>query len=113
MTRRRASDAESEHRACHDRLVSVAPLRTRDHLREWRLVTRPYAEAHYPGANTFGEFPFRSGRDIRTPRAIDGIVFKGSGRRKGTAAEPRRWSVLDAEERRYWKQQVAGANVVS
>jgi hypothetical protein len=93
--------------------VSAVPQRTRDHLREWRLVTRPYAEAHYPGAHTFGEFPFRSGRDLRTPRAIDGIVFKGAGRRKGAAPEPRRWSELDPEERRYWKQQVAGAKVVS
>jgi hypothetical protein len=113
MTRQRTRDTKAEHRAWQDRLVSAVPQRTRDHLREWRLVTRPYAEAHYPGARTFGEFPFRSGRDLRTPRAIDGIVFKASGRRKSAAPEPRRWSQLDGAERRYWKQQVAGANVAS
>jgi hypothetical protein len=52
-----------------------------------------------------------TGADGKTRRQIDGIVIRRKGR-GGAPPEPMHWTDLSASDRKFWKAQVAGANVI-
>ncbi len=65
-------------------LVTSGAARTRDNVREWRLVTKPYCQQRFPDLLTLGEVGLATGADGKIRRRVDGVVLRAPTR--GTAA---------------------------